>query len=98
MATAGDQRFATQLVEQLASAGVVVKASDGDDRITSWNAAAAATFGWPADEVIGRDVVDLLIEPDRRDEARASLAAIRETGKAQRGRYVGVRRDGSRAV
>jgi diguanylate cyclase (GGDEF)-like protein/PAS domain S-box-containing protein len=39
---------------------------DPDDRITVWNAAAEAMFGWSAREAIGQDLCDLLIpEEDR---------------------------------
>ena len=98
MVTAGDQPFATQLVEQLAAAGVVVMACDRDNRIISWNEAAAAVLGWPAAEAIGSDAVELLIEPDLRDRARAAIDELRASGTPGRGRIRAVRRDGSTAV
>src|SRR4051794_26530595 len=98
MATAGDQHLATQLIGQLAAAGVVVMACDGNDRVTAWNDAAAAIFGWSAAEALGADAAQLLIEPELRDQVRAEMASIRDNGTARRGRFRAVRRDGTPAV
>src|SRR5437763_14792414 len=98
MATAGDQHLATQLIEQLAAAGVVGMACDSNDRVTAWNEAAAAIFGWSAKEALGRDAAELLVEPNQRDEARAVIAGMRDSGTARRGRFQAVRRDGAPAV
>ena len=46
-----------------------------DGRITSWNAAAEALFGYTADEAIGQPV-QMLIPPDREHEEMAILAAL----------------------
>jgi len=46
-----------------------------DDRITSWNAAAAELFGYPASEVVGQ-TIDLLIPPDKAPEAAELRARV----------------------
>jgi diguanylate cyclase (GGDEF)-like protein/PAS domain S-box-containing protein len=51
-------------------------AYDSDGMIRVWNHKAAATFGWSADEALGRSVWDLLIPP----HTRAQLAAALVTG------------------
>ena len=52
---------------------IVGKTLDG--RITSWNAAAQALFGWSADEAIGQPV-QMLIPPERIDEEMRILADL----------------------
>jgi two-component system sensor kinase FixL len=43
--------------------------------VMSWNSAATAMFGYPADEIIGRPIT-LIIPPERLDEEAAILARI----------------------
>lgn len=52
---------------------IVGKTLDG--RITSWNAAAQALFGYTAEEIIGRQV-QVLIPADRQDEEMRILANL----------------------
>jgi PAS domain S-box-containing protein len=53
---------------------------DLDGAITEWNAAAAATFGWSRDEVLGLDVGELLLNARRAANHRRQLADFRATG------------------
>ncbi|MCE0539912.1 diguanylate cyclase [Kineosporia rhizophila] len=39
---------------------------DEQGRITYWNSAAEQTFGWPRDEAVGADLVELLVPPPDR--------------------------------
>jgi PAS domain S-box-containing protein len=68
--------------------------------LTSWNPAAARTFGYSADEAIGREVADLIIPPELRDAHRAGLARYLESGEHhyldRRLEVPAVRRDGTR--
>ncbi|NLI76485.1 MAG: response regulator [Candidatus Riflebacteria bacterium] len=71
---------------------------DADGRITYWNPAAEAIFGYPAAEVTGRPLAELLPPPTPGDELAAEWARGRETGEFPRlGRTVEIparRRDG----
>jgi PAS domain S-box-containing protein len=57
------KRAEDQLREQAAlldQARDAIIVRDLDDRVLFWNKSAARIYGWPADEVIGRDIHDLL--------------------------------------
>jgi PAS domain S-box-containing protein len=54
---------------------------DRDGRIRGWNPQAEATFGWSADDVIGRALADTVIPPEVRDQHRRGLARFLETGE-----------------
>ena len=73
---------------------------DADDHILEFNPAAEATFGYRADEVIGRRLGDLLIPPELREAHRRGLRRQR-TGRSSKilGTRVethGLRADGTR--
>ncbi|MGJ7914311.1 ATP-binding protein [Massilia sp. LXY-6] len=72
---------------------------DLDGRITDWNSAARAMFGWSRQEVLGRLLVEVTIPERHRDSARQALRHFRETGRLDLlGRRVErtlVRRDGA---
>ena len=70
-AEADAQRLAA--IVQSSHDAIVGKTLDG--RITSWNAAAQALFGWSASEAIGQPV-QMLIPADRRDEEMRILADL----------------------
>ena len=85
-----DRRQAVQnLAESEARARIVLDSAhdafigmDSDGRIVSWNAQAAATFGWTRDEVIGRQLADTIIR--RVSAARTSRACVASTPPARR--------------
>ena len=58
----------------LAAAMDAVIIMDAVGRVLYWNPAAERLFGIAADQVIGRDLADLLIPPDQRERHRAGLA------------------------
>jgi PAS domain S-box-containing protein len=69
--------FQAQLIEVMRDA---VVSTDADRRITSWNPAAEAMYGWKAEEVLGRpasEVIPSHITEIQREEA---LRALAETG------------------
>jgi len=51
-------------------------ACDTDNRVKVWNASAVRIFGWGENEVLGRDVFDLVVPTDRQDEARQAWASV----------------------
>ncbi len=58
----------------LADAAVVTFETSG--RIIEWNPGAARLFGWPAEVAVGRDVVELLVPADRREQLRGQLERL----------------------
>jgi two-component system, sensor histidine kinase and response regulator len=52
---------------------------DAGGRITDWNPAAEATFGWPRSEVLGRDLAATIIPARRREAHRQSIARFLAT-------------------
>jgi PAS domain S-box-containing protein len=71
---------------------------DLDGRITDWNSAAQAMFGWSRQEAVGRLLFEMAIPARHRDSAQQALRHFRETGELELlGRRVErnlVRRDG----
>jgi PAS domain S-box-containing protein len=63
----------------LESALDAVVSMDHTGRVVGWNHAAEATFGYRADETIGRDMADLIVPPAYRDAHRRGLARFLQT-------------------
>jgi two-component system sensor histidine kinase/response regulator len=57
-------------------------AIDETSTIRQWNEQASATFGWTADEVVGRSLVDTIIPPRFREQHRRGVERFLATGKA----------------
>jgi PAS domain S-box-containing protein len=55
---------------------------DRDARVTYVNSAFERTFGYRAEEVVGRDLADAIVPPDLRKEHRRGFARYLETGEA----------------
>ena len=53
---------------------------DADGVIDTWNPAAEETFGWTADQAVGRNVADTLVPDDLRDPFRQALERYLWTG------------------
>ncbi len=58
-------------------------ALDTDGRITDWNRKAEATFGWRVDEVVGRDLAELIIPEHLRAAHNAGFRHFAATGQAR---------------
>jgi len=56
-------------------------AIDADGRVTDWNARACKLFGWREEEALGRDLIELLVPPERREHERACLARFAGSGE-----------------
>jgi PAS domain S-box-containing protein len=54
---------------------------DHRGRVTGWNHAAETTFGYRADEAIGRDLADVIVPHSLRTAHRKGLARFLETGQ-----------------
>ena len=52
---------------------------DHRGRVVGWNHAAETTFGYRADEVVGREMADLIVPPSLRAAHRRGLARFLET-------------------
>ena len=50
--------------------------TDIEGRITSWNTGAEALFGWTADEVTGRSVIDTIVPEADRPQSAERLARV----------------------
>ncbi len=72
---------------------------DHHSLITAWNRQAEATFGWRADEAIGRSLSELIIPPEHRAAHHKGMLRYLRTGVAvvldQRIELPAQRRDGS---
>jgi PAS domain S-box-containing protein len=72
---------------------------DGEGHVLEFNPASEQTFGYRADEVLGRKLVELIVPPHLRAAHAAGLARYRETGEphvlGQRIEVPAVRADGT---
>jgi PAS domain S-box-containing protein len=84
-------RFQARLLDAVEQA---VVATDLDGAITYWNRFAERLYGWSADEVIGRCVLDVIPAETGRKSAAALLARLR-TGESWSGELLVRRKDGS---
>jgi PAS domain S-box-containing protein len=72
----------SRLRAMLASALDAVVTMDHTGRVLGWNHAAETTFGYRADEAVGRDMADLIVPPSLRGLHRKGLARFLETEHA----------------
>ena len=70
---------------------------DLDGTIRSWNPAAAALYGWPAGEVLGRNVLDVTPAERTREQGVEIMARLRH-GESWSGDFTVRRRDGTAFV
>ena len=82
----------------LESSPLAVVASDAQGRVVVWNPEAERLFGWPADEVLGRPVLELGIVPAGEESAQYEAQrelALSGTGHGSHLDVTRCRRDGS---
>ncbi len=77
--------------------GEAVIAMNADDVITYWNASAEALYGWRSEEVVGRDVLEVISSLGTPDAGSRILREVRETGHWN-GEFSSRRQDGSEFV
>ena len=63
---------------------IAVVVMDADERVTGWNPAAAALFGYSSEEAIGRIIDDLVLDDQLREEGRDITREAVEKGRADR--------------
>ena len=86
-------RFQASLLEEVQSA---VIATDLDNRITYWNRAADAIYGWTSEEAVGRDLHELV--SDDPDSAKVVPRSVVRDGRRWMGIMRDRRKDGSRVL
>ncbi len=93
------RRVNQRLVEQaslLDEAQDAILVSDADHQLTYWNRSAERLYGWRADEVLGREVADVLYQGNRA-AVDAAFDAVEANG-SWLGELQPVARDGHRVV
>ena len=75
------KQYFESLVETSPAAVVIM---DADERVTGWNPAAAALFGYTAEEADGRRIDELVVSEEFRDESREVTIEAREQGRTRR--------------
>lgn len=99
-------RAETAMREREARHGAILESAldcivtiDDRGRVLEFNAAAEQTFGYTAEEVVGREMAEIIVPPSLRDEHRAGFRRYLETGEARilghRLEITGMRADGS---
>jgi PAS domain S-box-containing protein len=72
---------------------------DHKGRVLEFNSAAEQTFGYKADEIVSREMVEMIVPPGLRDQHRAGFARYLETGDPRilghRLEITGMRSDGT---
>jgi PAS domain S-box-containing protein len=69
--------------------------SDAEFRLTAWNAAAESMYGWKAEEVLGRNGLEILQTHWPQEDANEMRRMIAESGR-WRGEATQLRKDGTR--
>ena len=88
-------RIAAVRAEALAhdTSDVAVIATDSDGTILYWNVRAESMYGWPADEAMGRNIIDITPTHTTADEAAAIMEQLKR-GEQWEGDFLLQRRDG----
>ncbi|MGH2977408.1 MAG: GAF domain-containing protein [Gaiellaceae bacterium] len=71
-----------EMLVEVSPAAVVVM--DAEERVTGWNPAAAALFGYTADEAIGRGIDELVVPDELRSESRDVTKEALGEGRTRR--------------
>jgi diguanylate cyclase (GGDEF)-like protein/PAS domain S-box-containing protein len=81
------QPLARRLVKEQQRIEVILESSheafigmDQGGSITDWNAQAAQLFGWTRQEVIGRELAEVIIPPELQETYRKGMAKFVQTG------------------
>jgi PAS domain S-box-containing protein len=77
----------------LEAAGDAMVATDPDGIITYWNLGAERTYGWQAEEVLGRNIIDVTPSRQTVAQAQAIMQALR-AGETWSGEFLVTHMDG----
>ena len=77
----------------LDAVGDAVMATDISQKIIYWNEAATRTYGWKPNEIIGRNMVDVVVQELSKQNIRKILLQV-EMGKVWSGEYLVRHKDG----
>lgn len=80
--------------ELLSALPRAIVVTDREGRITHWNGQAERLYGWPATEVVGRNVSDVLVPVSHREQAEAVMGTVRD-GTSWSGDFTVLHRDGT---
>jgi PAS domain S-box-containing protein len=78
------RRRLAELESLVENTPVAVIVMDADERVTDWNPAAAALFGYAAEEAFGRPIDELVLGAEGLDEGRDVTREAMTAGRAQR--------------
>ncbi|OPX80275.1 MAG: Bacterioopsin transcriptional activator [Methanosaeta sp. PtaB.Bin039] len=84
-------QFQASLLSQVRNA---IVATDMDGRIIYWNKFAEMLYQWTWDEVLGRNILEILVPDNKSQLVSGVMRSIYETGHLE-GEYLVRRRDGS---
>ena len=88
----------TRMAAILETALDAIIVMDHTGRVQEWNPAAERTFGYTREEVLGREMAELIIPPSLRERHRQGLSRAVETGRntiaGRRIEITAMRRDG----
>ena len=84
-------RFQAHLLDAVNQAMI---ATDVDGRITYWNPSAKKLYGWNAEEVIGRNIIDLLLIDSLSGEPTESMSQL-QAGENWSGDFLAHHKDGT---
>jgi PAS domain S-box-containing protein len=73
---------------------LAVIATDATGLVTTWNARAEALYGWTREEALGRDIRELTVPENERQNAGEIIAAM-QRGESWQGAFRLRRKDGS---
>jgi PAS domain S-box-containing protein len=79
------------------SGPAAVIATDLVGTIVYWNEQATALYGWPAEEAMGRNVLDMTPTYTSAEEGARIMEQVR-SGESWTGEFIARRRDGERMV
>ncbi len=78
---------------------IAVQGYRSDGTVDYWNDASVRIYGYTAKEAIGKNLVDLIIPPEMRDEVRKAIAYMAESGQPIAASELSLmRKDGSRVA
>lgn len=80
--------------ELLAAVGQAVIATDLQGHITYWNTSAQDIYGWSAEEVIGRPIMEVTVSEAQQERAEEIISELR-AGRRWSGEFIVRRKDGT---